>query len=62
MNTQEIEKAIRELKKEMRTKCIPIRSCFNGGHTPESYHCNAELFRLKTELAKIKAAESHNLH
>ena len=56
MKEQEIEKAIRELKKEMRTKCIPIRSCFNGGHTPESYRCNAELFRLKTELAKTKAA------
>jgi len=41
---------LREVKREMREKGIKRKSCFNGGHSAESYRLNAECFRLKTEI------------
>ena len=49
---KEIRAALRAVRKDMRDRGIRKSSCFNGGHTPESYRCNAELFRLTTLLAQ----------
>lgn len=38
----------RAVTREMKEKNIRRVSCFNGGHSPESYRLNAELFRLNT--------------
>ena len=50
MNKQDIRKAIRETRAEMKAKGIKRVSCFNGGHSPESYRLNARLFELETKL------------
>lgn len=55
MTKQEITQQIRETKREMRAAGIKRRSCFNGGHDPESYRLNALLFRLETELQRESA-------
>ena len=52
MNATEIRKAIREVKAEMKAKGIKRLSCFNGGHSPDSYRLNARLFELETLLKK----------
>lgn len=46
--SSQINESIRRVKAEMKEKGIKRVSCFNGGHTPESYRLNAELFRLET--------------
>ena len=51
---KEIKAEIREMKKYMRKNGITRMSCFNGGHSPESYRCNSELFRLDGLLRKAK--------
>lgn len=56
MNTiKEIKKQIRELKRDMKSQGIPIKSCFNGGHSSASMALNTELFRLKSELSRLEA-------
>jgi len=52
---KEIRAEIRELRREMREKKIKRTSCFNGGHSPESYRYNARIFQLETDLAVIKS-------
>jgi hypothetical protein len=51
---QQIRAQIRETRKEMKEKGIKRLSCFNGGHSPESYRLNAEMFRLETELKQAQ--------
>lgn len=52
MDRKSIQKAIREIRAEMREKGIKRTSCFNGGHTPDSYRLNARLFELETLLKR----------
>lgn len=54
MTRKEITAAIRETKREMRAAGIKRRSCFNGGHDPESYRLNARLFELETKLQRAE--------
>lgn len=54
MTEKEIRKAIRDTRAEMKSRGIRRISCFNGGHSPESYRLNAEMFRLETILSDIK--------
>lgn len=49
---KDVRREILELKREMKADGIPIRSCFNGGHTRESMRYNARLFALKAELER----------
>ena len=53
---QEVLADIRSMNREMKRIGIRRMSCFNGGHTPESYRYNADLFRLETEKKHIQAA------
>lgn len=53
---KEIKQEISELKKEMKSNFVPVKSCFNGGHTSESLRCNTLLFKLKTELERAAQA------
>ena len=50
MSPKECRALIREVKREMKEKGIRRSSCFNGGHSPESYRLNARLFELETIL------------
>lgn len=43
---------IQETRREMRAKGIRRLSCFNGGHSPESYRLNARMFELETLLKR----------
>lgn len=40
------------LRRYMRKYQIKRRSCFNGGHSPESYRCNAKLFEIETLILR----------
>lgn len=53
---KEIKSQLRELKRDMKQQGIPIKSCFNGGHSAASLALNTELFRLKAELSRLEAA------
>lgn len=57
MTVKEIRAAVRETRREMRESGIRRRSCFNGGHSPESYRLNAKMFSLETQL-KAATAET----
>jgi phage regulator Rha-like protein len=50
----EIRREIRAIRAEMKAKGIRRLSCFNAGHSADSYRLNARMFeleyRLKTEL------------
>jgi hypothetical protein len=46
---------IRDTRAEMKAKGIRRISFMNGGHTPESYRLNAEMFRLETLLKEAKS-------
>jgi hypothetical protein len=54
MDTAEIRRQIREVRAEMKAKGIKRSSCFNGGHSPDSYRLNAEMFRLESALRDAK--------
>jgi hypothetical protein len=54
MNAAEIRKEIRQVRAEMREKGIRRSSCFNGGHSPESYRLNARMLELETKLKTAK--------
>lgn len=56
MDKKHIRKQLAELRKYMRENRIKQTSCFNGGHSDESYRCNAELFRLKTRAGQLNQA------
>ena len=45
---------IRSLRREMKLSGIRVVSCFNGGLTQMESYYNQQLFRLKTELARLK--------
>jgi hypothetical protein len=47
-----LHQAIRECRAEMKAKGIKRISCFNGGHSSESYRLNARMFQLETELKR----------
>ena len=49
---KELKAELREVRREMKASGIARRSCFNGGHSPESYRLNARLFTLNAALAK----------
>ncbi len=48
----EIRRAIRECRAEMKAKGIRRLSCFNGGHSSESYRLNSRMFELETYLKR----------
>lgn len=50
MTPKEIRAEIKDIKRQMKDAGIRERSCFNAGHTLESYRLNCAMFRLKTEL------------
>lgn len=54
MTAKEIKQQILDLKREMKRCGIPVRSCFNGGHTSESLRYNQALFALKTKLEQAQ--------
>jgi hypothetical protein len=54
MDVKSIRSEIRQIKVEMKAKGIRRSSCFNGGHSPESYRLNAEMFRLSLLLDDAK--------
>ena len=54
---QELRSQIRETRQEMKDNGIRRMSCFNGGHSPESYRLNALMFRLELELKDIKGGQ-----
>lgn len=54
MSVSEIRQAIREVRAEMKSKGIKRSSCFNGGHSAESYRLNARMFELETRLKAAK--------
>ena len=56
MTLKEINAAIRELRAEMKAAGVKRSSFMNGGHSPQSYRMNAEMFRL--ESLKKKAQET----
>jgi hypothetical protein len=49
-----LRRQIREIRREMKEKGIRRISCFNGGHTSESYRLNAKMFELETRLKAAK--------
>lgn len=51
-----LQEQIRETRREMREKGIRRMSCFNGGHSPESYRLNARMFELETKLKSQKTS------
>jgi len=53
LSSTELRKAISEMRRYMRENGIKTSSFMNGGHSAESYRCNAELFRLKVKLDKL---------
>lgn len=56
MNEKELRAEIRRVRAEMKEKKIRRISCFNGGHTPESYRLNALMFKLETELKRFNSS------
>jgi hypothetical protein len=52
VRAMELLKEIREEKRAMKAAGIKRRSCFNAGHSPESYAHNARLFQLETALER----------
>jgi len=57
---KEIKAQIRELKRDMKSQGIPLKSCFNGGHSSASLAMNTELFRLKVELDLLEKNHEPN--
>jgi hypothetical protein len=51
---KELQRELRELKREMKAAGIRRSSFMNGGHTPASYRANCECFRLETMIGKLK--------
>lgn len=49
-NVKAIREEIRKIKAVMKQRGIRRMSCFNGGHTNESYDFNARLFKLESYL------------
>jgi hypothetical protein len=57
---QRIRREIRDARLELKAKGLRRISCFNGGHSAESYRLNALLFRLETELRQcVDSARAH---
>lgn len=52
-----IKDEAREIRAEMKRKGIRRISCFNGGHTEESYRLNSRLFELKVRLEQALREE-----
>jgi hypothetical protein len=52
MKYSDAKKEMRELKKEMKLLGIKVKSCFNGGLTPDEYRYNTRLFQLDCEIEK----------
>lgn len=50
----EIHRQIRELKRDMKARNLPIRSMMNGGHSMESMRANERLFELRIQLDRAK--------
>jgi hypothetical protein len=46
----QIRRIIKELKQDMKSRGLPIRSMMNGGHSMESMRANERLFDLKIRL------------
>lgn len=57
MSVKELRAELRAVRAEMKSRGIREISCFNGGHSSESYRLNARLFELKTYLARAKAGQ-----
>ena len=55
---QEIKKALREHRAEMRACGIKKTSCFNGGMDRETQRANERRFALETELQDAQRREA----
>ncbi len=53
--TKALKAELRATRKAMKQSGIKRLSCFNGGHSAESYRLNAECFRLETLIKKATA-------
>lgn len=49
----ELVRELRDMKAEMKRKGIRKTSCFNGGHSPESYRLNARIFAINAEIQRL---------
>lgn len=54
---KEIRAELREIRAEMKRLHIRRVSCFNGGHSPESYRLNARMFALETALKRLPRSQ-----
>ena len=50
---KQIQADIRATRAEMKAKGIRRSSCFNGGHSPESYRLNSRMFELETRKKRL---------
>jgi hypothetical protein len=53
-NVKHIRAELRELRQSMKERGIKRCSCFNGGHSPESYRANAKCYELESMLKMAK--------
>ena len=63
MTLTEVFVAIRDTRREMKELGVTRSSCFNGGHSPDSYRLNARMFQLETvrhELRELAARAAFN--
>lgn len=55
---QSVRTEIRETRQEMKVAGIRRISCFNGGHSADSYRINARMFQLETRLKDLQRAQA----
>lgn len=55
MDLKELRAEKRELLRTMKEAGVRRTSCFNGGHTPQSYRMNFRLFELNTLIGRLSA-------
>lgn len=53
-DAQDLRRQIRATRAEMKRAGIRRISCFNGGHTAESYRLNSRMFTLETQLKQVQ--------
>ena len=54
----DIRRELRETRRQMRELGVKRVSCFNGGHSPDSYRLNSRMFELETMLRRARAASA----
>lgn len=51
---QQLHADIRAVRSEMKAKRIKRISCFNGGHSAESYRLNSRMFELESRKKALR--------